>query len=95
MSRLFHTALLGGALAFSVAVTPLALTAEDHPTRYHDRDHNDDHQWNSHEDRAYRIWARENHRKYRDFSRLREQDRQNYWRWRHEHSDSSLHIDIR
>ncbi len=39
--------------------------------------------------------AKENHRKYRDFSRLRDNDRQAYWGWRHEHSDALLKIDIR
>jgi hypothetical protein len=94
MSRFLNTVLLGTALTFSVAVIPTALRAEDHPARYHDKDHNDDHEWNNHEDRAYRIWAKENHRKYQNFSKLKEDDQQAYWRWRHEHSDALLHIDI-
>jgi hypothetical protein len=61
----------------------------------HDKQHNDDHAWSSHEDKAYRIWAKENHRKYRDFAKLNEGDQQAYWGWRHEHSDSLLKIDIR
>jgi hypothetical protein len=101
MSRFWNTALLGAALLVPVAVAPTALLAEDHDRDrdrarvYHDRDHNDDHHWDGREDRAYRMWARENHRKYRDFNRLREQDRQAYWGWRHEHSDAVLKIDIR
>jgi hypothetical protein len=63
--------------------------------RYHDARHKDDHDWNDHEDRAYRMWAQENHRKYNDFSRLKERDQQSYWDWRHNHSDAQLHIEIR
>jgi hypothetical protein len=41
------------------------------------------------------MWVKENHRKYRDFNRIDENDRQAYWGWRHEHSDAVLKIDIR
>lgn len=40
------------------------------------------------------IYANHNHRKYNDFSKLKENDRQNYWNWRHEHSDALLKIEI-
>ena len=62
---------------------------------YRDREHNDEHHWDNRKDRAYRMWAKENHRKYRDFSKLRENDQQSYWGWRHSHSDAQLRIDIR
>jgi hypothetical protein len=72
------------------------LRAQDHQAaRYHDKDHNDDHEWNKNEDRAYRIWVKDNHRKYQDFNRLKEEDQGNYWRWRHDHSDADLHITVR
>jgi hypothetical protein len=99
MSRFWNAALLSAALLVPVAVAPTALLAEDHDRDhdhvYHDRDHNDDHHWDSHEDRAYRMWVKEHHRKYHDFNRLREEDRQAYWGWRHDHSDAVLRIDIR
>jgi hypothetical protein len=95
MRRFWNTALLCAALIGPIAIAPASLRADDHDRVYHDRDHNDDHHWNAHEDRAYRAWVKENHRKYRDFSRLREEDRARYWAWRHEHSDAVLHIDIR
>ena len=90
----FHirTALLSTALIIPVAV-PVAMRAAE-PPRYHDNQHNDDHQWNSHEDRAYRMWAKENHRKYVAFDKLRAEDQQSYWGWRHEHSDIQLKINI-
>jgi hypothetical protein len=85
MHRLLNTALLSAALLAPQAVAPTSLRADD--LVYHDRDHNDDHHWDGNEDRAYRRWVREKHRKYRDFKRLNERDRQAYWAWRHEHPD--------
>lgn len=97
MNRFFNTSLLTAALLVPLAMTPTMLRADDHKDapKYHDKQHNDDHEWNSHEDQAYRMYAKENHRKYSDFSKLNETDQQNYWGWRHEHSDALLKIDIR
>ena len=95
MPRFLNAVLLGAALMTPIAIVPTALRADDHQTRtYHDKQHNDDHQWNSHEDQAYTVWTKENHRKHSDFSKLKDNDRQAYWGWRHEHSDALLKIDI-
>jgi len=92
-ARFWNALLVSAMIATPLAMTPTALRADDR--RYHDQRHNDDHTWNDHEDKAYRIWVRENHRKYVDFDRLRAEDQQAYWAWRHEHSDALLKIDIR
>src|SRR5271154_6820404 len=91
--RFSNAMLLAAALMTPVAMTTGTLLADDRS--YHDKGHNDDHAWNAHEDKAYRIWVKENHRKYTDFAKLREEDRESYWAWRHEHSDAVLKIDIR
>ncbi len=62
---------------------------------YKDDRHHDEHAWNEHEDRAYRMWTQERHRKYNDFDRLNPRDQRTYWDWRHNHSDAQLRIDIR
>jgi hypothetical protein len=85
--------LLGAALIVPITLTPTALRAEDHRT-YQDKEHNDEHAWNDHEDRAYRMWVKENHRKYQEFAKLKEEDQRAYWGWRHNHSDALLKIDI-
>jgi hypothetical protein len=95
MRRFLNATLLSAALVAPLALAPTALRADEHDRVYHDRDHKDDHHWDSHEDRAYRIYVKENHHKYRDFNKLREEDQQAYWGWRHEHSDALLKIDIR
>jgi hypothetical protein len=92
--RFFNAALIAAALLVPVGMTSNVLRAEDHKT-YHDKKHNDDHEWNDREDRAYHMWAKESHRKYRDFSKLNDKDRDAYWGWRHEHSDAVLKLDIR
>jgi hypothetical protein len=96
MKRFWNVSLLSAALLVPLAITPVGLLADDHKDarKYHDKQHNDDHEWNNHEDQAYRMWAKENHRKYNDFSKLRESDQQSYWGWRHEHSDALLKIEI-
>ena len=97
MSHFLRTALLSAALVAPVAMAPIMLRADDHSgaRNYHDKGHNDDHQWNNHEDQAYRIYTRQNHHRYRTFSTLKDEDQQNYWAWRHDHSDALLKIDIR
>jgi hypothetical protein len=97
MSRFWNKALLSAALMVPIAMAPVMLRAEDHKAArtYHDKQHNDDHEWNGQEDKAYHVWTKENHRKSRDFAKLNENDQQAYWGWRHEHSDALLKIDIR
>ena len=91
MSRFLHAAFLSAALIAPMAA-PTALRADDRV--YHDKDHNDDHHWDAHEDKAYRMYVKENHRKYRSFDKLKEDDQQAYWEWRHAHSDAQLKIEI-
>jgi len=93
MPRSWSTALLSAALTIPVVMAPVVLRAEDH--NYHDKDHNDDHRWNSHEDKAYRMYVKEKHIKYHDFSKLKAEEQQSYWGWRHGHSDAQLKIEIR
>jgi Ni/Co efflux regulator RcnB len=97
MPRFLNAALLCAALVVPMALAPSALRADDRDKArtYHDKQHNDDHEWNGHEDQAYRMWVKENHRKSNDFSKLKDKDQQSYWGWRHEHSDAVLKIEIR
>jgi hypothetical protein len=91
----FCQAALFSSVLVAIGAAP-ALRAEQHAAaRYHDNSHNDDHEWNSHEDRAYKMWAKENHRKAVPFAKLKEDDQQSYWGWRHDHSDAVLKINIR
>jgi uncharacterized protein YxeA len=97
MPRFWNAALLCAALVVPIAIAPVALFADDHESsrKYHDKKHNDDHEWNNHEDQAYRMYGTEHHRKYVEFSKLHDNDQQAYWKWRHNHSDALLKIEIR
>src|ERR1035441_3565579 len=78
MSRFWSTALLSAALMVPIAVAPSVLRAQDQKAgrSYHDKKNNDDHAWNGQEDKAYRIYAKQNHRKASEFSKLKDDDQQ-------------------
>ena len=59
MSRFLNTTILAAALIIPVALAPSTMRADDHKAarNYHDKQHNDDHEWNDHEDKAYRMWG--------------------------------------
>jgi hypothetical protein len=82
------SALLSGA----ALIIPLAATADDrdHQKRYYDRDGRDYHTWNNQEDRAYRVYLQDQHKDYREFRRVKPNQQTEYFRWRHEHPDSSI-----
>jgi hypothetical protein len=90
MRRFLNAVALGAVLLAPVAITPRPLQAQT----YHDAKNNEDHQWNNQEDKAYRIYVKQNHRRYRAFAKLNDSDQQAYWAWRHDHSDAQLKIDI-
>jgi len=83
--------ILSGFLLGAALIAPVAVRADEHhDKRYYDRDHKDYHQWNGQEDRAYRVYLGEQHRNYRDFSRVRRNEQSQYFAWRHSHPDSVL-----
>jgi hypothetical protein len=82
--------ILSGFLLGAALIAPLVVNADDHDRRYYDRDHRDYHEWNTREDRAYRVYLGEQHRNYREFSRETRYRQGHYFRWRHRHPDSTL-----
>ena len=79
MRKFLNVIVLTAALA-----GPIALMADDHKV-YQDERHHDKHEWNDDENHRYRTYLEEHHRKYRDFERLNRRDRDDYWKWRHDH----------
>ncbi len=94
MKRLLSTLLLSAALA-----APVAMRADnrdhDKAKRYYDRDARDWHEWNEREERAYRHYLQEKRLENRDWEKTRREEQRDYWRWRHQHSDSILFPDHR
>ena len=52
---------------------------------YVDAKHHDKHEWNDDEDKRYRAYMDENHRKYVGFDKLKRKDQDAYWEYRHAH----------
>jgi hypothetical protein len=86
--------ILSGLLLGAALLVPVVASAggedRDHERRYYDRDGRDYHQWNDHEDRAYRVYLGEQHQEYREFRRVRRTHQREYFKWRHEHPDTTL-----
>ena len=82
--------ILSGLLLGAALLVPVAVSADDHDRRYYDRDGHDYHQWNNHEDRAYRVYLGEQHQEYREFRRVKPVHQREYFKWRHEHPDTVL-----
>ena len=79
--------ILGGLVTAASLVAPVAVMAEDHhgEKRYYDREHHDYHYWNDGEDRQYRTYLVEQHRVYVPFVKVRVRERQEYFKYRHQH----------
>jgi hypothetical protein len=63
--------------------------------RYEDTAHKDSHEWNASEDQAYRQYLQEHHKKYHDFTKAGKNEQNDYWKWRHAHSDNHSDNDRR
>jgi hypothetical protein len=82
---------VSGFLLGAAWLVPVAARAEDHKDKtYYDRDGKDRHTWNGQEDKAYRVYLGEQHRDYVDFGKVKVAQQTEYFRWRHQHPDSTL-----
>ena len=68
-------------------VAPRPTEAQSVDVRVYDSHHKDYHNWDDHEDRAYRGYLAEHHKEYREYNRQNHRDQDNYWKWRHQHPD--------
>jgi hypothetical protein len=84
-NRYFYLLLLAAALIapalFGGCSTPAG-------SRVYDPYNNDYHRWDDHETKYYLQWEGENHREHRDFDKRSEDERKDYWTWRHSHPDA-------
>jgi hypothetical protein len=74
-------------LVISVLSAPVFLTgcAASVGYRTYDPYYRDYHVWADAEVPYYNSWIVETHRPRIEYRRLRRPDRENYWRWRHDH----------
>jgi hypothetical protein len=88
VSSLFLSAALvapSGIMATSTFAQPAQDEHKDH--RYYDEEHKEYHNWDAHEDAAYRRYLKEQHKSYRAFDKQQAKEQQAYWHWRHDHPD--------
>jgi hypothetical protein len=55
--------------------------------RVYDRDHRDYHVWDGRENRAYRQYLADRHRRYVTYARQKRAQQSAYWQWRHEREE--------
>jgi hypothetical protein len=60
---------------------------EEQARRVYDAEHKVYHNWDDHEDVAYRRWFEERHVTYVEYEKLKDKDQRAYWKWRHDHPD--------
>jgi len=86
--RFIGTLFLAAAIVAPAAVVAEAKAQEAGvQVRIYDRDHRDYHNWDDHEDRAYRRYLAERRREYVEYNGQNSRDQRNYWKWRHNHPD--------
>jgi hypothetical protein len=85
--RLVSALVLAAALSAGGAV--LAATPQEASVhvRVYDSGHHDYHNWDDHEDRAYRGYLTERHEDYRPYEKQNHKRQHDYWNWRHSHPD--------
>jgi hypothetical protein len=88
INRYIKSILLVAAMAVPTAVVIAASPQEASvQVRVFDSNHHDYHNWDDHEDRAYRQYMTEQHRSYREYNKESSRNQRNYWKWRHNHPD--------
>jgi hypothetical protein len=83
-----HFLILGGLMMAASLIAPVAIMADDNhrgERRYYDQNGRDYHYWNDNEDRQYRTYVVEQHRVYVPFAKVKIRQRQEYFKYRHEH----------
>ena len=90
--RRVNTLLLAGALTVPVALVAFpqdekttTTTTTTKTQRYYDPGYKEYHNWDSNEDRAYRMYLQEQHEEYKEFPKITVHQQTEYWKWRHNH----------
>ncbi len=73
------------ALLAATLISPLFFVNCAARIRVYDGDHHDYHRWNHREAGFYQRWEMESRRDHRDFDRRSDDEKRDYWNWRHAH----------
>ena len=96
MRRVFSAVLVTASLAAPIIGVTSASAGEPRvhaniTLRIFDPDHHDYHAWDQREERAYRQYLAERHRRYVTYQHQRLAEQRAYWRWRHERGERIEH----
>lgn len=84
IGALFLTAALATSGSILAAAAPQEAGVQ---VRVYDTNHKDYHNWDDHEDHAYRAFLTERHEAYRPYAKQNHKHQNDYWNWRHSHPD--------
>ena len=70
-----------------LTVTLVAFPGCTARVRVYDVEHRDYHHWNRNEGVYYQRWEVETRRDHRDFDHRSDDEKKEYWNWRHAHKD--------
>lgn len=85
--RFIASLFLAAALVAPVSIIAAPRAQVNLQVRVYDRNHKDYHNWDDHEDAAYRAYLTDQHRTYRVYAKQNRKTQSNYWNWRHSHPD--------
>jgi hypothetical protein len=85
--RFIASLFLAAALMAPVSIMAAPKPQASVQVRVYDRDHKDYHNWDDHEDTAYRAYLTDQHITYRVYAKQNHKTQSNYWNWRHSHPD--------
>lgn len=78
-------------LAAALVASPVVFSGCAAHARYYDDEYHDYHPWNHDEVVYYQRWEVDTHREHRDFDRRSDEEKREYWKWRHNHEDHDHH----
>ena len=72
-------------LAAALVASPVVFSGCAARVRVYDDDHHDYHRWDHNEVVYYQRWEVDTHRDHRDFDKRSDDEKKEYWNWRHSH----------
>jgi hypothetical protein len=72
-------------LLAATLVSPVIFSGCAAHVQYYDADHHDYHHWDNNEVVYYQRWEVETHRNHVDFAKRNDDEKKEYWNWRHSH----------
>jgi hypothetical protein len=77
----------GSLVLAAVMISPVVIEGCATHARVYDAEYHDYHVWDDREAVYYQRWEVETHREHRDFDRRSDEEKREYWKWRHSHED--------